>query len=146
MDLLTLDPVDGLALAARGDWHAAAAAFDSALAAAERDTDSGPRAARNARLAAVLTNLGQARAYLGALDDAAVLLARSAALREALVEGGHAGAVVAARGLTDLAAVHAAAGDMLAARHALERAKTLLGEGAPELAALIAEGLRLVGE
>jgi len=145
MDLLTLEPVDGRVLAARGDWHAAAAAFDSALADAERDTDSAPRATRNARLAAVLTNLGQARAYLGALDDAAVLLARSAALREALVEGGHAGPPVAARGLIDLAAVHAAAGDALAALHALERARTLLGDADPALAAQIDDGLRLLG-
>ena len=31
MDLLTLDSADGLALAARGDWHAAAAIFEGAL-------------------------------------------------------------------------------------------------------------------
>jgi tetratricopeptide (TPR) repeat protein len=151
MDLLTLDPVDsldtadGLALAARGDWHAAATVFEAALDAAEHDQASS-RAERNARLAAALTNLGQARAYLGALDEAAALLARSAALREALVSAGRAGVAVAVRGHMDLAAVYGASGDVAVARESLRHARTLLGDADPALARQLDEGLTLLGD
>ena len=144
MELLTLDSQEGLSLAARGDWHAAAAVFEAALDAAERD-QSASRAERNARLAAALTNLGQARAYLGALDEAATLLARSAAVREALVSAGRAGVAVAVRGHVDLAAVYGAAGDVAVARETLRHARTLLGGADGALAERVDEGLALLG-
>jgi tetratricopeptide (TPR) repeat protein len=149
MDLLTLDPIDenagmadGLRHAARGDWHAAASAFDAALAAIDVPGASGRE--RDARLAAAVTNLGHARAYLGALDEAATLLARSVAIRERLVADGAAGPLVAARGLTDLAAVRAAAGDADGAREALTRA-TPLTDGDEAITRVVAEGLALLG-
>ncbi len=117
------DTERGLALAARGDWHAAATAFEAALVRAERGSDL-------VVLAAALTNLGQARAYLDALHDAAELLTRSVEARNALVERAAARPAIAARGYCDLAAVQAAAGDGVAAIATLERARTALG--APE--------------
>lgn len=137
-----LDPstADGLAHAERGDWHAAATAFDAALARVDvaRDAD-------DARLAAALTNLGQARAYLGALDDASALLERSVAVRERLVAAGSADGAVVARGLVDLAAVHAAAGRRDDAVAALQRAHGSLGTPVGGLAEAVAGGLALLG-
>lgn len=116
---LDIETERGLGLATRGDWHAAEEAFAAALAAAERGGDE-------VALAVALTNLGHARAYLGALTEAAELLARSAAVRRSLAARGEVGAAVAARGYTDLAAVQAAAG--VAARDALLQARDLAGD------------------
>jgi tetratricopeptide (TPR) repeat protein len=129
----------GLAHAARGDWHAAALDFAAALWDAESGGGADADAA-DARRAAALTNLGQARAYLGALDEAATLLERSVAAREALVARGAAEPAVVARGLTDLAAVQAAAGDRERAAETLRRAQRVGGD-----AARVAEALALLG-
>ena len=132
-----LDPhtAAGLAHAARGDWHAAAIEFVAALWDAESLGD-------DARLAVALTNLGQARAYLGALDEASTLLTRSVAARERLVAASAAPGDTLARGLVDLAAVQGAAGDRDAARQALQRAAA---HATGPLATAIADGLAQLG-
>jgi len=137
----SLDPqsAEGLTLAARGDWHAAAESFAVELTAAELAGD-------DVRLAVALTNLGQARAHLGAMDDAAALLARSVEARMRLVAAGEAGPSVAMRGLVDVAAVRAAAYDPGAARDALHRARALSDGSDAALMYVVAQGIALLDD
>lgn len=141
-----LDPhtSQGLAHAAAGDWHAAALAFEAAVDAAERERIadvSRDHDAHEARLAAALTNLGQARAHQGALESAVALLRRAVAVRERMGAARTVGPLVMARALVDLAAVLGAAGASDEARTALTRARDLTaGVGGP-LAEAIADGL-----
>lgn len=139
----------GLAHAAAGDWHAAAQAFESAVDAAERERIadvSRDHDAHEARLAAALTNLGQARAHQGALESAVALLRRAVAVRERMSTAKSAGALVVARALVDLAAVLGASGAADEAHATLLRAQALAAGSGSALEGAIADGLAQLGD
>jgi tetratricopeptide (TPR) repeat protein len=146
-----LDPYTarGLEHAAAGDWHAAAQAFEMAVDVAERERIadvSRDHDAHEARLAAALTNLGQARAHQGSLDVAVALLRRGVAVRERMHATGAAGSLVVARALVDLGAVLGAAGETAEARDVLRRAQTLAAGARSALVAAIGDGIALLAD
>lgn len=138
---------DGLALAARGEWKEAAAAFSDALTFVDALTanDSVTLAARDNSRSKVFLNLAQSHFHSGAFAEARQFAERSLAIRVGLYGED---SLVVARTRSDLAVILGAMGEREEASSLLDRAVSAVekkpGEQTAQLIPVLTNAARLL--